>query len=198
VSSTPDNYGSKNNHDSANLLSASFLLPIIILSTLLNPTWAGQPSQPIQISADNAQSSGNLGQTIYRGSVIVKQGSLLLRGDMVIVNTLYDNDSDASEENQEQRSAIEAIGKPAFFSQLDNNSTVAVKAEANKIEYFVASSIIRLQGNASIDQAGYIVTGDKIEYSTHMQSIKAKANAENTNARVHTVIKPKSSNEEIP
>ena len=98
----------------------------------------------------------------------------------------------------EKYSAIEAIGKPAFFHQHDNSGLVTVKAEAKKLEYFIELGIIRLQGNASINQAGYIVTGDKIEYSTHMQSIKAKANPENPDTRVHTVIKPKSSNEYIP
>ena len=97
MSSTPDNNGSRNNNHSANFLCASFILPIIILSMLFSPTWADQPSQPIQISADNAQSISNLGQTIYRGNVIVEQGSLLLRGDMVTVITLYN--SDMSEED---------------------------------------------------------------------------------------------------
>ena len=196
MSSTPDNNGSRNNNHSANFLCASFILPIIILSMLFSPTWADQPSQPIQISADNAQSISNLGQTIYRGNVIVEQGSLLLRGDMVTVITLYN--SDMSEEDQEQHSVIKAIGKPVFFHQHDSSGRVTVKAEAKKLEYFIESGIIRLQGNASIDQAGYIVTGDRIEYSTHMQSIKAKTNPENTNTRVHTVIKPKSSNEDMP
>ncbi|MEE3240015.1 MAG: lipopolysaccharide transport periplasmic protein LptA [Pseudomonadota bacterium] len=196
MSSTPDNNGLRNNNHSANFLYASFILPIIILSMLFNPTWADQPSQPIQISADNAQSISKLGQTIYRGNVIVEQGSLLLRGDMVTVITL--NNSDMSEENQEQHSAIEAIGKPALFHHYDSSGRITVKAEAKKLDYFIESGIIRLQGNASIDQAGYIVTGDRIEYSTHMRSIKAKTNPENTNTRVHTVIKPKSSHENMP
>ena len=194
--STPDNNVSKNINHSADFLGASFILPIFILSMAFSPSWADQSSQPIQISADNAQSIGNLGQTIYRGNVIVEQGSLLLRGDMVTVTAFYN--SNTSEEDLEKYSAIEAIGKPAFFHQHDNSGLVTVKAEAKKLEYFIESGIIRLQGNASIDQAGYIVTGDKIEYSTHMQSIKAKANPENTDTRVHTVIKPKSSNEYIP
>jgi len=162
---------------------------------LFSPTWADQPSQPIQISADNAQSISNLGQTIYRGNVIVKQGSLLLRGDMVTVITLYN--SDMSGENQ-THNAIEAIGKPALFHQHDSSGRITVKAEAKKLDYFIESGIIRLQGNASIDQAGYIVSGDRIEYSTHMRSIEAKTNPENTNTRVRTVIKPKSSNENMP
>ena len=177
-------------------MGASFILPIIILSMALSPTWADQPSQPIQISADNAQSIGSLGQTIYRGNVIVEQGSLLLSGDMVTVIALYDDN--INEKDKIQHSAIEAIGKPAFFHQYDNRGRVTVKAKAKKLEYSIESGIIRLQGNASIDQAGYIVTGDKIEYSTHMQSIKAKTNSANTDTRVHTVIKPKSSKEDMP
>ena len=196
MSSTPDSNGSRNNNHSANFLCASFILPIIILSIFFSQTWADQPSQPIQIRADNAQSISNLGQMIYRGNVIVEQGSLLLSGDMVTFITLYN--SEMSEEGQEQHSDVEAIGKPAFFHQHDSSGRVTVKAEAKKLEYFIESGIIRLQGNASIDQAGYIVTGDKIEYSTHMQSIKAKTNPENTNTRVHTMIKPKSSNEDMP
>ena len=196
MSSIPNNDGSRNDNHSANFLCSSFILLIIILSMLFSPTWADQPSQPIKISADNAQSISNLGQTIYRGNVIVKQGSLLLRGDMVTVINLYN--SDMSEEDQKQHSAIEAIGKPALFHQHDSSGRVTVKAEAKKLDYFIESGIIRLQGNASIDQAGYIVTGDRIEYSTHMRSIKAKTNPENTNTRVHTLIKPKSSNDDMP
>ncbi len=198
MSSTPDKYGLKNNNHLTNLPSLSFILPVIILSLYTTSTWADQPSQPIQISADNAQSSNGLGQTIYQGNVMVKQGSLLLLGDMVIVNVFNDNDSEAIEDNYEPDSAIKAFGKPALFHQLNDNNIITVKAEANKIEYFVESGIIRLQDNATIDQAGYIVTGDKIEYSTQMQSIKANANPEDKNTRVHTVIKPKPSNEDTP
>ena len=194
--STPDNNGSKNINHLANHLCAYCFLSVIIVSLALSPTWADQSSQPIQISADSAQNIINLGQTIYRGNVIVEQGSLLLRGDVVTVITL--DSIKTSEEDQEQHSAIEAIGKPAFFRQHDNSGRLTVRAEARKLEYFINTGMIRLQGNASIDQAGYIVTGDKIEYSTHMQSIKARANPENPNTRVHTVIKPKISNKDIP
>lgn len=169
----------------------NFLL-VTIASVFFSSTWAQSSEHPIQISADNAERSERLGHTIYRGNVIIEQGLLLLKGNTVMINTPYKNNHLSVESAQDQQSVIEATGAPAFFHQRDNQGVIVI-AEANTIEYFPETGIIMLTGNAAIDQAGYIVTGDKIEYSTQLQSIKANADPKNNKTRVRTVIKPKSS-----
>ena len=86
MSSTPDKYDVKNNIHSTILLSVKGILLAAILPILFGRAWADQTAHPIQISADNAQNNDSLGQTIYRGNVIVEQGSLFLKGDKVIIN----------------------------------------------------------------------------------------------------------------
>ena len=198
MSFSPNNANQNDNIGLASIFNDGRFLLMVILLTSLNVALADSSKEPIQINADHAESDEVSGQTIYRGNVIIEQGSLLLRGNQVIVNTQNKNDNITTKEKQRRQRIIEATGEPAFFHQLDDSKSVIVKAEANRIEYFVESGVILLQENATIDQAGYIITGDEIEYSTLMQSIKAKADPKNTNTRVHTVIKPKSSNEDEP
>ncbi|TNE78277.1 MAG: lipopolysaccharide transport periplasmic protein LptA, partial [Gammaproteobacteria bacterium] len=86
-----------------------FRLLLMLLLALPAPLSFALPSdasQPIKIESDRAERNDKKGTTVYEGSVVIRQGTIKIRADKVIVYT---------ERNQVDR--IVCIGKPAHYQQ---------------------------------------------------------------------------------
>ncbi|MBT5923827.1 MAG: lipopolysaccharide transport periplasmic protein LptA [Cellvibrionales bacterium] len=147
-------------------------------------------SAPIAIEADSAEQDEKNGVTIYRGNVSIEQGDLTIKADTVTIQSSIQTDATASR----NISHIIANGKPARFTQQLANEPNPINAEGNTIRYAIKEGIILLEDNASIDQVGSKVTGEKIEYFIREERVKAQADPNNKNTRVHTIINPSSTN----
>ncbi len=178
--------------------SSRFTKCLTLLITIASITIATSPlaialpedsQQPIHISSDSAIRDDKRGLTIYEGDVDITQGTLNIRADKV---TIY---SDAK-----QVTKMIALGKPARFKQKPEPEKGDVIAKADTIEYRVTKKIITLTDNASLDQDGSKITGDKIDYDINAARIEAAGSEqpESGNGRVNVVIPPATTSQDTP
>lgn len=177
-----------------NLKNCNLFL-VIYLVFLCNNSWAlsTDKDQPIEVEADYAELDDEKGLTIYKGNVIVTQGSMKIKGDIMTVS--YNENSDLD--------TMVVEGKPAHYQQLPDNSKIPDEAEGLRMEYFALKNYIVLMNNALVKQEGLRFSGNRIEYDTERSIVKAKGNTRtkkknedgsatrDPNARVKIILKPK-------
>tara|TARA_B110000967_G_C18798097_1_gene516903 strand:+ start:245 stop:829 length:585 start_codon:yes stop_codon:yes gene_type:complete len=173
------------------IVSVSLLLCHQAYAAKLNTS--DHRSAPIAIEADSAEQDEKNGITIYRGNVSIEQGDLTIKADTVTIQSST-NSTQTDAAPSRNISHIIANGKPARFTQQLDNEPNPINAEGNTIRYAIEEGIILLEDNASIDQIGSKVTGEKIEYFIREDKVKAQADPNDKNTRVHTIINPSSTN----
>jgi len=119
--------------------------------------------QDIEIESNSAMLDDIKNISIYTGNVTVDQGSMRITGNKM---TVYYH-----ENNDLERIVVE--GQPAKFRQLPDNSSVYDEAESLVIEFHQFENLIILIDKAFVNQAGTLLTGDRIEYDTVASRIKA-------------------------
>ena len=143
------------------LLAAALLLagaaPAAALST--------DSGEPIAIEADRAERDDARRVTIYRGNVIIDQGSLRITGDTVTIH--FDARGDVTK--------IVSVGAPAHFRQLPDGDTVHRKAWGKRIEYFNRQDLIVLLGDARYAKGGDEVRAGRLVYDALNARFKALA-----------------------
>lgn len=171
-------------------VAAAILLCLCMLGAATRPVMplSTDSEQPIHIEADRAELDEERRVTVYKGSVVVVQGSMRINADRV--DFFYD----------EERSLDKAVflGKPARYEQLPDNSEDLVRARALRMEYYAAKNLLYLIEDAKVTQRGDTVTGDRITYD--MENNKARAErVEEDDERVRVIIHPKKeSDDETP
>ena len=123
--------------------------------------------QPISILADQAEHNDATRITIYRGNVVIDQGSLHITGDTVTINF----------DAQDEVTKITAIGVPAHFRQLPDGDANHRKAWAKQMEYFPEQDLIMLMGEALYEKDGSRVQADRLVYDSRNARFKALAGA---------------------
>jgi lipopolysaccharide export system protein LptA len=131
----------------------------------------------IEITAEHAFRDEKAGYTVYRGQVILAQGSLYIQADRV---TVY-HDRKAADR-------IVALGNPATLRQQPALDKAFVTARAGRIVYEKSRERVLLREDASIEQDGAVVSGESIDYLMAEQRIRADANASDDSARVQVII----------
>lgn len=134
-------------------------------------------SQPIHVSADSASADQKTGRAVYRGSVVVLQGTLDVRADEVTLTV-------GSNGNVQK---VIAKGNPARYQQRPEAGKGLVTAEAQTVEYDATADRITLTGNARLKQDSSSFTGASISYSINRQQVEAKGDSNN---RVQLVFPP--------
>jgi lipopolysaccharide export system protein LptA len=144
--------------------------------------------QPIEIEADTAELDDQKGVTIYKGNVIVVQGSIRMTGETMTVYYTRNNDLDT----------VIMEGRPATYRQLPDNSEIYDEAEALRMEYYGLKNLIVLIDNAVVKQEDLRFSGSRIEYDTERSLIRARGQTKKENddsstdgGRVKITIKPK-------
>jgi len=130
-------------------------IPSIALST--------DGEQDIEVLADTADLDDIKNISIYRGNVIVTQGSIRMTGDIM---TVYHTE-------QDELDTLIMDGRPATYRQLPDDSTVYDEAEALRIEYYELKNFVILIKEAEVRQEDSIMIGDRIEYDTVLSQAKA-------------------------
>lgn len=165
-------------------------LPLLLgLSAALGSisAWAlpSDREQPIRIQADSAELDDKNGVAVYRGTVIITQGTLKITGDTVTITQTPTGDIDV----------FTAVGQPAYYEQLPATDKQIVKAYGLTIQYFAANERIVLIDQAKVIQEGNVFEGEKIVYDTQRQIVNAgRATGTNVTAprpRIDMVIQPK-------
>lgn len=169
----------KRNPHSINLvLLISLLLPLPALA--LNT----DQDQPINIEADTADLDDNAGTTVYRGNVIVTQGSLRLTGDTV---TVFSPDRSLKK--------VKAEGNPARFSQRPDNKNEDIRAQSRIMTYLIDDEKLVLRENAHLWQGKDEISGQRIDYDIKADVGRA---VKGEKERVKVIIQPRSKTPSSP
>ena len=120
--------------------------------------------QDIEIEADTAEMDDVSKITIYRGNVIVTQGSIKMTGHTMTVHFDKNNDMELVIMN----------GTPAKYRQLPDNGKVFDEAEALQMEYYALKNYVILIDQALVTQEGLKFSGKRIEYDTVLSKVKAE------------------------
>ncbi len=165
---------------------AKLTLSLITAMALFGATSAqALPSdreKPIHISSDSADIDDKQGISIYRGNVIMTQGTTKLTGDIV---TIY------SKDRQIQKVVSEGKKKKAYFEEEQDSEKGLLKAWGKTIKYYLDHEKVELIKQARLEQKGDTFTGDMIEYDKQAQVVNAKADGANQGKRVEMVIQPR-------
>ncbi|MBO9494592.1 lipopolysaccharide transport periplasmic protein LptA [Thalassotalea sp. G20_0] len=139
--------------------------------------------QPIQIDSDTADIDNKKGVSVYRGDVVMTQGTTRITGDVI---TIYTRDRELT------RVIAQGNKARAYYEELQPGEQGIVQAWGNTIRYDVDSDQIELIKNAQLSQKGDTFTGEKIDYNLTLQTVNAKGTPnQGDNGRVQMVIQPR-------
>ncbi len=156
------------------VLLAFFLLPPMAAQAL-----QGDTEQAIRIVADEAIRDEKTGLTIYRGNVLMNQGSIRIEADQI---TIYKIELEGDK--------IVAEGAPAHMVQQPEPGSPLMHAWGGIIEYYRTEERLLLLKDARLEQDGSTVRGDRIDYLINEQVVRAAADGSNNERRVEIVIPP--------
>ncbi|HEY4144184.1 lipopolysaccharide transport periplasmic protein LptA [Pinirhizobacter sp.] len=122
-----------------------------------------EPINAQGVSVDATQ--GTNGLVVYKGKVVMTQGTLKVTGD--IAHIYLDAD------NQVLRAVVD--GKPATFHEIDDNCN-NVDGHALNIDYVVEQNVVTLTTNAWVKQQGRGESnGDKLVYHTDTSNMTGQS-----------------------
>ena len=122
--------------------------------------------QPIAIKADRAEHDDAGRTTMYRGEVVIDQGSLHILGDTVTIRF----------DGRDTVAKITAVGAPAHFRQLPDGGVRYRKAWAKRMVYFPEQDLMVLLGEAHYEKEdGSRVQADRLAYDLLNARFKALA-----------------------
>ena len=165
-------------------------LPLLIslgLAAASSTSWAlpSDRDQPIRVQADSAELDERQGVAVYRGSVVITQGTLKITGDTVTITQTNSGDIDV----------FTSVGNLAYYEQKPAVDKEIVKAYGKTIQYFASNERIVLIDQAKVIQEGNTFEGEKIVYDTRRQIVNAgRATGSNVSMprpRIDMVIQPK-------
>lgn len=134
--------------------------------------------EPIHVNARSVETSEKTGVALYRGNVLVEQGGLSIRADRIEIRT-----------RNKRTDFIRATGKPAKLRQRADEPADEIRAEADRIDYRVASGQIEMTGNVTVTRDGDTFTGNVLQYNLDDRTLKATGD-ESGDGRIHAVIQP--------
>lgn len=156
-----------------------------LLFSAAAPALRSDHDKPINIVADNAEADNAKQITIYKGNVVITQGSIRITGDTV--TAYYDKDYKLTK--------LVSEGRPATFRQLPDGSKEYRTAHARRMEYYAQKNLVFLIGNAVYDKGASRVAADRIEYNS--LTARAKAITERPKREMAGATGPKKQGERV-
>ncbi len=135
--------------------------------------------QPVKISANSLDAQEKQGISVYKGDVVVTQGSMTLKGELITVR-----------HPNSQLQTVKASGKPASFQRFSQVDQAWLKGQASTIEYNALNKTILLIGKAQVEQPGkHMIKGPKLFYDMSNQTLKAQG-TEQEKGRISVTFNP--------
>ncbi|MES2820672.1 MAG: lipopolysaccharide transport periplasmic protein LptA [Pseudomonadota bacterium] len=165
----------------------SFRILPLLFSLASSAAWAlpSDRNEPIRVQADSAELDDKQGVAVYRGDVVITQGTLKITGDTVTITQTPSGEIEV----------FTSVGKPAYYEQKPSVDKEVVKAYGLTIQYFAANERIVLIDQAKVIQEGNTFEGEKIVYDTRRQIVNAGratgTNVTSPRPRIDMVIQPK-------
>lgn len=154
---------------------AGFAL-LLLLWQPLGHALSSDRYQAITIHSDSAERDEIKGTTTYSGKVVMQQGSMRIDAEEVVIFNV-----------KNKVTQIVATGNPARYQQKPAEDEGPVVAEALRLEYNIAEDTLHLIDNASLQQEGTSLTGNRIDYDVKKSVVTAGGDADQ-NERVKMVI----------
>lgn len=123
--------------------------------------------QPLDVKADSTDGTLGDGLATLKGNIEIHQGSLWIRAEIANV-----------EKVEGRVTHIELTGEPVQLEQEIENEGL-VTAQANRIDYEVASGIVTLSGAADVLHPQYHISGEKLIYDMNVQHFRGAGGEEN-------------------
>jgi len=155
------------------------IVVLILFSGITVQAIGSDRLQPISVNADFAQRNEVSGLTVYRGNVIIRQGTILIEADKVTIHYKGENVSQ-----------ISCLGSPASYQQQSSLDESILIARADTLEYLMVKNAINLKTNASLSLNGTYIKGDSINYDLSKGTWKAQGDNQGTQKRIQLVIPP--------
>jgi len=141
--------------------------------------------QPVRIQADSAQMDDKNKVATYTGDVIITQGSMMIKGNVVTVTLNQAGDIDTAT----------SVGNLAYFEQQqDAAKPDKMQGYAKQIQYQAGRDLIVLTDQAKVINAGNTTEGEKIVYNSKTQVATAGRGGKDIKTprqRIDMVIQPK-------
>ena len=146
--------------------------------------YSDDSGKPISIKADSAEINENTGVSIYRGHVRVAQGSMLLTGDTVVIESIG-----------KKVRKIKSEGSLSTFRQTADDGRT-VYAEAAKMVYDLGKKQVLLTENAKLTENGNTFASDSIVFHTDKKTVSGGSSA--GNGRVNITVLPETVTDTSP
>lgn len=142
----------------------------LLAAVLAAPCWAllNDSREPISVEADYAERDERADTMVYRGSVIIRQGSLLIEADQV---ELFSREGELVQ--------VVSNGQLARYTQQMEDAAEPITAEAEQIDYQPSDKRITLLRNATLSRDGTLLKGERIDYDFISQSWQASGGEQN-------------------
>lgn len=163
----------------SDIFSFRFMVGLIIILLAGNClALATDKDQPVEIEADSVDINESEGTSVYKGKVVINQGSMQLKADTV---TVYYEDRKPYK--------LVAVGKPVRFKQLPDKAKEYVTGKGNRLVYRINSEELTLTDDAELHQGKDSFKSDRIVYDRVNARLKAGAVAKGSE-RVRVSIQP--------
>ena len=163
----------------------SLLLIMLMLLTFNARAEKADRDKPIDLEADTVTVNDAKKTSTYTGNVILTQGTLIIRGDKLIVR-----------EDQEGFQHSTSYGNPTTFKQKREGKNEYIEGSGQRIEYDARMDKVQLYTKAWVKRADDVVNGDYIMYDANAEYAEVLGGDSPTTAgapkgRVKAVIQPK-------
>jgi lipopolysaccharide export system protein LptA len=140
--------------------------------------------KPINVSADELTANNEIQESVFKGNVVLTQGTLRIAADRVVIR----------EDKDGYRFAV-AYGAPVQFRQKRDKADDYIEGWAERAEYDNKSEVMKLFNKARIKSSQGDLAGDFISYNTARELFQvsgAKPGATNpVPGRVKMTIEPR-------
>ena len=167
-----------------------FIHTILLLSSPIALSEEADRDKAIEIESDTMTVDDAKSISIYKGDVIMTQGTLTIKASELTVR----EDSQGFQHST-------ATGKPTTFKQKRDGIDEYIEGRAQRIEYDGHMDKVHLYIKASVQRGNDTVFGDYIMYDTNAefaQALSGTTKDENGNSvkkgRTRVIIKPKKEN----
>ncbi|WP_079253708.1 lipopolysaccharide transport periplasmic protein LptA [Endozoicomonas arenosclerae] len=156
---------------------------MILLPTMANALPSDR-QKPIEIESNTADIDNKKGVSIYKGDVVMIQGTTRITGDKVTVYSI---------KQEVQKIVAEGYKKRAYYEEQQPEDQGTLQAWGHTIDYQVAGDKIKLIKQAQLTQKGDTFTGERIDYDLTKQTVNAKGseNKSSPDGRVKMIYQPK-------
>jgi lipopolysaccharide export system protein LptA len=164
---------------------------LLVLASAAAQAERADRDKPVNVEADRVEIDDQKKEAVFQGNVTLTQGTLMIKGDRVIVK----QDADGFQYGI-------AYGSQAYFHQKREGFDEYIEGWADRLEYNGKSDKVEMFTNAQLKRGTDEVKGDYISYNAATEFFqvigggKTVATPGNPHGRVRAVIQPKPKNGE--